>query len=166
MRYIIKGWELKKSVSKKLLDLKGESPLAGTFVVKTIHRKRNFLSFWRGAWFCPVSCLESSLVSYQTLSIDCFFLFETLRRFERKFSTLHQMLNDSPGIPRCSRDCSGGVCVCVCVCVSSKTAFPLYLKSCTTRRSLRGAPGIAPVSWWWHHSRRRRDCSRVLSVCI
>ena len=49
------------SGSKKLLDLKGESPLAGTFVVKTrlwtcryeerfhIPWKRNFLSFWRGA---------------------------------------------------------------------------------------------------------------------
>jgi hypothetical protein len=51
----------RSSVSKKLLDVKGESPLAGTFVVKTrlwtfryverfhIHSKRNFLDFWRGA---------------------------------------------------------------------------------------------------------------------
>jgi len=55
----------RSSVSKKLLDLKGWSPLAGTFIVNTrlwtcryvetlerfyIHSKRNFLGFWRRDW--------------------------------------------------------------------------------------------------------------------
>ena len=38
---------------------------------------------------------------------------------------------------------------------SVKLLSPFISKSCTTRWGLRGAPGIAPVSWWWHHSRRR-----------
>ena len=57
-------------------DLEGgvtlESPLAGGFVVKTrlwtcqyverfhILRNRNLSGRWRGAWFCQVSCLEST----------------------------------------------------------------------------------------------------------
>ena len=39
--------------------------------------------------------------------------------------------------------------------VFSKTASPLYFKVLHDTLGLRGAPGIAPVSWWWHHSRRR-----------
>jgi hypothetical protein len=85
------------------------------------------------------------------LSVKGFALYiETLRRFERKFSTLHQMLNDSP------RDAPGialavyvYVCVCVCVCVSSKTAFLLYLKV------LHDTLGSQRCS---------RDCSSVLLV--
>ena len=58
-------------VSKKLLDLKGWSPLAGTFVVKTrlwtcryverfhIHRKRNLFGFLAGRVI--LSCLLSRI---------------------------------------------------------------------------------------------------------
>jgi len=72
-------------VSKKLLYLWGESPLAGAFVAKTHlwtwlvcggtspHSQETnfFFGFWLGARFCHVSFLESSSVSYQTLSIGC-----------------------------------------------------------------------------------------------
>ena len=85
-------------------------------------------------------------------------MFETLRRFERKFSTLHQMLNDSP------RD-APGIALAVCVCVFPvKLLSPFISKSCTTCWGLRGAPGNAPVSWWWHHSRGRGGCSGGLVV--
>jgi hypothetical protein len=53
-------------------------------------------------------------------------------------------------------------------CWSVVNAVTQYSKMGLQRRDgvLKGAPGIAPVSWWWHRSGRRRVCSRVLSVCI
>ena len=76
--------------------------------------------------------------------------------------TFHQPTNHpTRQPPKCSRDCSGGVCVCV---FSVKLLHPFISKSGTTRGGLRGAPGIVPVSWWWHHTRVPRGCSRGLAV--
>ena len=53
----------------------------------------------------------------------------------------------------------------MCVCVFPVKLLSSFIsQSCTTLWGLRGAPGIAPVSWWWHQSRRRGGCFGGLVV--
>ena len=108
-----------------LSSWKHVSGRAGMWRGSTFTGNETFWGFWRGAWFCPVSCLESSLVSYKhivkhirrSVSVvsSCLRLWDDLKENSqhciRCWTIAPEMLQGL--LWRCMCVC---VCVCVCVC--------------------------------------------------